>query len=299
MTSSARLSARELISKRNIYLLTGVLVGLLLIGSFFDYAISQSLYNPNNAFGIFFAAYGEAPSYLAWAASGTLLLRTSGPRTGLSTALQVAGGLLILVSAAEAVYLPTRYLTEVSPIVIALVGVALIALVSTLTWQASREADIAVVRKLALVLFLVVFLELVVVNLIKIVWERPRMRLMEEYPAIDFSPWWSIGSTHKETLVLSGVSSDEFKSFPSSHTANAATAMLFTAFATLKDSLRRHATLILWVGAAWGGIVALSRIIMGAHFLSDVTVGFTVTFVIMLAVYQVMFRSPEEKDPVC
>ena len=86
-----------------------------------------------------------------------------------------------------------------------------------------------------------------------------------------FMPWWKLGISLKSKLVADGVSSDEFRSFPSGHTGCAACAMLTILLPTLGKRLRGKERLCLCIGLAWTLIVAVSRLMMGAHFLTDVT----------------------------
>ena len=44
-------------------------------------------------------------------------------------------------------------------------------------------------------------------------------------------------------------------------------------------------------GLAWGSFVALSRVILGAHFLSDVIVGGFLTLVVMLVLEQLLIKN--------
>lgn len=119
---------------------------------------------------------------------------------------------------------------------------------------------------------------MIVINVIKIPWGRPRMRLLlatgnESY----FQPWWKLGGSLKAKLIAEGVASDEFRSFPSGHTGCAACAMLAILLPTVCKRLRGKERLCLIVGAVWTAVVAFSRLMMGAHFLTDVTAATAIT----------------------
>ena len=59
---------------KRVLLCAGVfLLTMMVIGSFWDYPISQAIYDPSNPFGLFFAAFGEYPAALGFAAEGTLM----------------------------------------------------------------------------------------------------------------------------------------------------------------------------------------------------------------------------------
>lgn len=81
----------------------------------------------------------------------------------------------------------------------------------------------------------------------------------------------------KAKLIAEGVASDEFRSFPSGHTGCAACAMLAILLPTVCKRLRGKERLCLIIGAVWTAVVAFSRLMMGAHFLTDVTAATAIT----------------------
>ena len=62
--------------------------------------------------------------------------------------------------------------------------------------------------------------------IVKPLWSRPRMRVIEVTPGLDFQPWWVIGNPDKWTYIAAGVIKDGFKSFASGHTAHAAIGLM-------------------------------------------------------------------------
>ena len=135
---------------------------------------------------------------------------------------------------------------------------------------------------------------MLLINIIKVPWGRARMRLIystgnDTY----FSNWWQAGTALKKKLVADGVSSDEFRSFPSGHTACAACAMLMILVPTICRRLHDKEKLFMAIGAAWTAVVAFTRLRMGAHFLSDVCVSSLLTIGLgALAVWLFYFNRP-------
>ncbi len=290
---AAPVTARDLVSRRNIYILSAVLIGLFIFGSVSDLAISQVLYDPDSMFGQVLAAYGEVPTFLAWSASGTLFIVGRNPHhTVLRVGQVVFGGGLIAGSVLALTVMPTSYVALPLPVT----GVLAVAIVGGTVFtvlKVSGDAEQAFLIRVGVVLFLVPAIQVVVVTALKIFWERPRMRMITVTESAGFMPWWQPGYPARSALMAQGVLADEFKSFPSGHTSNATTLLLLTSLSALSTRLRDKAGLFFWVGAAWGFAVAFSRIIMGAHFLTDTIAGFTVTFVAVLIVYQVAFPDNE------
>lgn len=281
--------------KRNILIVFSLLILLMIVGSFADYPFSQAVYNQENVFGIALAAFGELPAALGLVASGLLLmLGRNKARKGIAVFQLIAGGLLLLLGCVMAIYMPGNYLE--AKYISYIVGTLLVAGVIFMMLRLSKQADREMMIKVALVIVLVAVLNMVVINVIKIPWGRPRMRLISEDVGAVFTSWWVAGgSAVKERLLADGIAADEFKSFPSGHTANAAVAMLLPLLTLLSNKWKGKETLLFIIGAAWGLLVALSRVIMGAHFITDTTMGFAVTYIIILIVMHFVFFKREEK----
>jgi membrane-associated phospholipid phosphatase len=77
---------------------------------------------------------------------------------------------------------------------------------------------------------------------------------------------------------------DEFKSFPSGHTASAAYILTLITLKNVIPALRGQEKILTIAGFVWIILTAIARIVSGAHFLTDVTFGFLITFTIMWAV---------------
>ena len=135
---------------------------------------------------------------------------------------------------------------------------------------------------------------MLLINIIKVPWGRARMRLIystgnDTY----FSNWWQAGTALKKKLVADGVSSDDFRSFPSGHTACAACSMLLILLPTLYRRLHDKEKLFMVLGGVWTLAVAVSRLRMGMHFLSDVSVSSLLTIALgAVAVWLFYFNKP-------
>lgn len=89
-----------------------------------------------------------------------------------------------------------------------------------------------------------------------------------------------VGST-PDTKAMLIVASDTCKSFPSGHTFSAAMVYTLLALPYLDDKFNtKGAKLVLWIATVgFTGLVAISRIVAGAHYFSDVLFGGTICFV--------------------
>ena len=276
--------AGPLPSKRVLLSAGAFLLVMMVIGSVWDYPISRALYNQSNVLGLFFAAFGEYPAALGFAAAGAMLISARNREKRLRGVLQaLAGCVLLLFGAAMAAVLPTGYL-DISMGLSAVISIACTALAVWGILRLCRDADRGTVLRVAAVFLLVVFADILVVNLIKIPWGRPRMRLVAVDERACFLPWWQPGTDLRDTLVAAGVAAEEFKSFPSGHTANASALMLLCLLPRLSSKLEGKQTALFLTGFVWAVLVALSRIIMGAHYLTDTMAGFAVGLISLAAV---------------
>ncbi len=271
-----------------------VLLLLMIVGSIWDLPISKFLYpGRESSFGQFFAAFGELPAFLAMTGAGVLLffnrkrLRASWNVLFLAaSAVLVLGGIVLSVHEA-------RDNVPAMPLwVAALVTGFMAALMGFLLLLGTEGCQTKTLLRFICVLAFVSIGTMFLINVIKIPWGRPRMRLLfetgnESY----FMPWWKLGSALKSRLVAEGVAADEFHSYPSWHTGCAACAMLAMLLPSVCRRLRGRERLCLIVGAVWTAVVAVSRLMMGAHFLTDVTAAAAITLgVAMLGVWLFYFN---------
>ena len=271
-----------------------VLLALLIAGSFADLPISRFLYpGHESSFGQFFAAFGELPAFALLASCGVLLIVRRGEfRPELHMILLAFGVCLIAGSVFLSIHEATDNVPALPTAVALLVTLFVDALAAFAFLFMTRGCQAkTLLRFLCTVIFVCVGIMLLI-NIIKVPWGRARMRLIystgnDTY----FTNWWQAGTALKKKLVADGVSSDEFRSFPSGHTACAACAMLVALLPTVSKLFKGKEKRLGLVGCLWTAIVAFSRLRMGAHFLTDVTMAWLVTLgLTVLGVYLFYFN---------
>ncbi len=190
--------------------------------------------------------------------------------------------------------LNSAYLTAVQVIFAAIVSGLVLALLLHV-----KKEDIFRLVKIAAILLTVELLYLVLIDSLKTPIGRMRYRTMN---AIDdfsyYTPWYKINGARNVLLdgtigagglnssAYVGAASDTCKSFPSGHAYGAAMSFALVCLPDLFERFKKTWIKVLcWViPAVYTVTVAVCRIVVGAHFFSDVLIGGTLAFkVIMIA----------------
>lgn len=291
MKGNRRMQKSTVFQKRNCLIVFIGLLGCMVVGSFYDYQISSTLYNPLSKFGTFLASYGQLPAMLCFSIGGSLLIhyvkdeRKTPKRIG-----GYIGGVVLNVFAIFGVSMdPILYIEGMNIIVSVVIAIIIVLAVDFMMLKLVQDNDRKMIKKVIIVLIATMFIEIVLINIIKIPWGRPRMRMIMVEEQAVFQPWWVIGSGMKTQLMALGVAAEEFESFPSGHTGNATCAILISILPLISAKFKGKENLLFFTGIAFAFIVAFSRVIMGAHFLTDVTVGMSVTFMISVILVRKIF----------
>lgn len=164
---------------------------------------------------------------------------------------------------------------------------AFIVLLVTFAVNSLSDESIRRLIRTAFAVLVAIAVSSLTVEYLKHPFGRPRFRAMNYANDFSYYTRWYVlnGQPDKEWMKETFSSTDACKSFPSGHTQSAAMAFCIV---MLKDAFgitSKKKAALLWCSATlWTGLVALSRIMVGAHFFSDVLVGGTIGFIsVMLA----------------
>jgi len=286
-TPTMRLGARV-----DLVVILGVVAALLILGSLADLPISQSLHNQDSGWAILLAAIGEWPAGFGLIIAGVFLIQGRNATRTAIRVIQVGGGaILAALGTFFVAFMPARYLSLPMPVLVG-VGVLLGAGVFIGTWVLIRGRDPRALIRIGVGLIVLIIGQMILINLIKIGWSRPRMRMLATHPEYAFNPWWVVGSADQADALAQGIEAEEFKSFPSGHTANAALAIyLAPLLAWFSTTTARFARPALYAGVVWAMAAAVSRIVMGAHLLTGVTIGFVVTAAAIMLTHTIASRN--------
>ena len=253
---------------------------LLVVAAFFDLTLSLEMYNPSSFFGKCFDVLGQAPCYLMLPLSVSFIFAYVFNKKG-KLALLFKIGCVFASVAVWAVIMHIYFGEEVSLFIQLLISLPFNALLFAFI-KCSEQTKIKLL-KFAVFTLIVISLSILVNQALKFLWGRYRFRDLVKADNLEaFTPWWHIR----------GINGN--KSFPSGH-VTAATTMFVIMYACELFNFKKGVKITLAsLISVYVVCVALSRIVLGAHYLSDVTAGFMITLTIYIILYTIM-KNKEDK----
>lgn len=268
-------------------LVLALVVVAMIIFSFVDLSLSMAVYNPQSIFGIIFEAFGEWPAFLAGIFGGAmLLLFPVGKKTVSQVFSRIGGVLLLLMASTTASMFALKAFNVLKTplfIILSILLIVLGILVAKMIPEKLRH-NARQVAMMGAVLFLTT---MIVFNTVKFSWGRMRFRDMTD-PLMQFTPWY---------IPQGATTSNTYMSFPSGHAAWSSVILILTVLPGIFPNLKDKSKLFNVISYGFIILVAFSRIVMGAHFGSDVTIGFFITWV-LFQLWQKVFLSPKRLQPI-
>ena len=257
----------------------------LIFGSIFDLKLSQAIASPTNGFGLFFSVIGPTIGFcgLAFIGGGFFAISFKQQKMWIRIvyiALAVAA-LAITVNYSGKEYFGVNGFYNKAPQIVGYLTAAICGLAAEVGgYFVFKDCENAK----AWIPFLCVYIVLLLVllggiTILKDIMHRPRYRTVSQ-GLVEFHAWWQRCSNYKELMAEFGYTKEEFKSFPSGHTGEASILMVVAVFAPLAHEKLKKIQLPLFIGAcAFVVLIAISRILAAAHYLSDVSMGALLTLI--------------------
>ena len=252
---------------------------MLITALFVDLKLDIFLNNPKHPFALWFRNMGEMPSRLLPILAGTVLFYLA-----VNKALKYFGLFSVVCGSAYFGYHIARYFfIEENNLVFGIIfGLCFGAFVMffgrfiKVNEELKKPLIILAIAGLA-----VMAVQTGIVEGTKFLWGRVRFRDLLAAGSYDaFTSW----------LHPNGINGH--KSFPSGHTAAAGLSYLLMLMPFLSKKFEEKKTALFVIAFIYTGIVAFTRLVMGAHYLSDVTVGGLVSFTcVVVAIYFVEKKS--------
>ena len=274
--------------RSTIVVIYAVCLALMAAGTFLDQTISKFIFIENNKICTFLAAVGEWPMMLnGWVSAGLLISvlpdkeQVFERRVTLGlAACGILGGCLALLDVKEMYGGSTLILCMLGEIVLA-------ALAAFAAYKFCDKSNPGLVRRTALFMLFAVAITAVIITGLKIPWGRPRYSYVRSTEGLQFQKWYKIGKSQKDAFAAV-LDHEAFKSFPSGHTGFSSTLIATAALSYIIPAFRDADDILSGVGVAIVAVIAISRIVMGAHYLTDVTFAFMLVYTICLILYKVL-----------
>jgi membrane-associated phospholipid phosphatase len=265
-----------------------ILLSLTVCGSIWDLQIAKALYigqSPSeNIFGIIFSYIGILPTFVGWSFLGASIFYLSkkqieNPRK--RRWLMAFAVLLFVLSFfyfCNTIYLSNSNAFKVHFAVAYSIGITVICVAAYLGYKLSEKSDDSELLSKVLTLAAVSLLTLLIISATKELMSRPRYRFVLAMDNFDyFRNWWQSGRAIKASLGAKIVT-DEFASLPSGHSAYSMFAIfIFPILADYVRAFKKFKPLLFALGFVWWALTAFSRLSIGAHYLTDVTIAGMVT----------------------
>lgn len=272
-------------TKREKWIVFPCCLVLLGIFTFMDLPISMALYS-KNLFGKLFEIIGELPAMLLVILGSSLLFRFRNKKNKtISISTGIVWGYLVVSFAFMSGFMMLNYINKNFNLTIPYLASGIIALFFIVLIYGlakkvpeKNKAEAIAFAKTALIYFVSI---LVVMNVLKFCWGRMRFNEMTDI-ASQFSAWYQI--------QFRGAFSNVYASFPSGHTMNATAIILITLLPRFIPALQGKQKPLKIITYVWIITVACSRIVMGAHFASDVTVGAMLSLALFEIIYTLIYR---------
>jgi membrane-associated phospholipid phosphatase len=251
-----------LLNKKEKLLLVVLFLVSIAFFTRYDLIFTKLIYQPNSEFGKFFWMFGEQPGLFAGLTCLALLTtRYTGIDDKKRDYNRLFYGLLTFIMGFIISIQLIKYL-ELPFFPFIFIGFILSMILIVWANQLS-DSKKKLIRVYAFIGVLTVILGILIPNAIKLVWARPRYRIMIGNDSL-FRYWFDrVGFTFD----------DDWKSFPSGHSAAATTTLIYTFLPQLFDKLKGKERSILIICSVWIVIVMVSRIVMGDHFMTDTLFG--------------------------
>lgn len=266
----------------------GVCLALLLLFTFTDLQISLVIAK-KPFFARVLEVVGEIP-FTVLTLSGCAMIirfrnRESVPKNLLAL---LGGGALFLLFSVMGGFMTWNYLKdnlgEVPQILIPVIGLVIAGAAVWIALKVPEEKRKEALRYAATAL-LYFLLVIIVMNAIKTVWGRMRFREMTD-PVREFTRWYQICGK--------GSFDNAYASFPSGHSMNSAGVILTLLLPGIIPALQEKKQLLRIGTYVWCVVVGASRVFMGAHFASDVTVGIVLSFALFDLTSALLYRKKRE-----
>ena len=248
-----------------LYPLLGAFILTFIIGSFYDFQINDALFHNKDTFGLVISVLGTIPGYAMFAFIGGGALALAIHRD-YKTWIKVIFYICVVVCFGAATYFSGREFfgpNGFEGITHRWVGYFIVAPVNAgvvyLGYRLCRNSEQEYLWLFLLIMLLALIIALVPgVSLFKVIFHRPRFRSVQTI-GLDYYPWY--------------IRCADYKLYPDLE---------------VKKDYEKYVIPCYVVGLLWALLVMFSRMLVGAHYLTDVRMGAILTLALMAVALEVI-----------
>ena len=269
----------------------------VVVGSFFDYEISSAVASTNNAFALAVSMVGPTIGWcgITFIGGGFIALAV---KRKYNLPSKIAFYALAALTLALSVYFAgpeyfgvnglnmsdlewVGYPIVILPFLGAGVG-------GYFTFKDSENEGLWIVFVVTVVVLILMLG--VGVNVLKSVMHRPRYRTVS-VTEVPFYNWWVPCTGYKDYMQAYGLASEEFKSFPSGHTAYASLLLVPVCVMPLGNKkTEKYQLPVFFAAFAFVMLAAFCSILVAAHYLSDVSFGAVLSIISLIIINEILIR---------
>ena len=281
----------------HLFIILGFYIILFILGSFLDLKISNGLYI-NTFAGNIFSAFGLILGYGAIALYCGLLFGLALKHN--NKILKICLIIISILVFIAGVYFSSHEMVSTNGLNLSGIGYFIMAIaidlvfylpISYFGYKLSLNLKGDKMWLLVLIMIIAMGIAIILGGLaIKEIFHRPRYRtVIKEIEGIEFHNWWKPFKEYKNYLNI--VNKEEFKSFPSGHATTSMIAMAGLAYLPIFiPKLKDKQVLLTYIAFIYSLFISYTRIMAGAHYLTDVSAGSIITLLFFIAANEIIIR---------
>ncbi|HCJ41369.1 phosphatase PAP2 family protein [uncultured Ruminococcus sp.] len=264
-----------------------LLVITAIVGTFCDKALSDAVYKAADPFFLTISILGQYVFYGSMVFFGGALLKQISLNDGLSAGKKLAASIFCVLGIIEGAFLGSGSLTHAEglgaieafaklPKYPARFGTMLIVMLPLMIcgMKLTKEHSKKLTGRLVRLMIIALIVQIAIMST-KGFFARPRYRTtLMGFDGVGFVQWYEALGDPKPLSEKFGVDKNAFQSFPSGHSWMAAASMyIIMGLSAVIKKLEGKEVQLTIAGLVFALAIMFSRIVLGAHYLSDISFG--------------------------
>ena len=268
--------------RKDFYIVFGICILLLIGGSFFDYEISNFLYNRSSFFWKIIHVFAQIPTYILLTFFSMGIFNTRNKDGSVESMLSFFFGILgsvVFGFLACYILLYKMDLYSITMNVSTDIGINVCCYVITKLICDHDKANLRKYSKMMLCSFMVcIVFSFIIITL----FDRSPYRNLDGMVNV-FVPWYKV-------RFLPSVSGYLHRSFPSITVLMASFILYINIFNTFARSFKKRKMIAFILGYSWLFVVVLSQLILGYAYISDIMISIIMQGIVSILVYKIVYR---------